>query len=98
MCTSCDRVCLSRLFNHELISKEKKIDVELQRKRYLRVLVNFLKKYVRLMVFVVSSYLGVNYLFVCCVLLKCVAYFIIFSHFNINKEHSLKKVGKKMPN
>ena len=56
---------------------------------------DFLKKYVKLLVFAASSYLGVNYLSVCFVLLKCVAYFVILSQFNINKEHSLKKVGKK---
>ena len=66
MCKNCGRVFIFRQFDHELIPKEKKIDAELKRKRYLKVLVDFLKKYVRLLVFVVSSYLGVNYLFVFC--------------------------------
>ena len=66
MSKNCGRVFIFRQFDHELIPKEKKIDAELKRKRYLKVLVDFLKKYVRLLVFVVSSYLGVNYLFVFC--------------------------------
>ena len=62
MCKNCGRVFIFRQFDHELIPKEKEIDAELKRKRYLKVLVDFLKKYVRLLVFMVSSYLGVNYL------------------------------------
>ena len=61
MYTSCDKVCVSKLFDHELIYiLKKKKDVELKRKRHLRVWVDFLKKYGRVLVFVVSSYLGVN--------------------------------------
>ena len=66
MCTNCGRVFVFRQFDHKLIPKEKKKDVELKRKRYLKVSVDFLKKEVRLLVFAISSYLGVNYLFVFC--------------------------------
>ena len=68
MCSNCGRVFIFRQFDHELIPKKKnkKKDVELKRKRYLKVLVDFLRKYVRLLFFTISSYLGVNYLFVFC--------------------------------
>ena len=76
MCTNCGRVFIFRQFDHELIPKKKK-NTELKKKKIFKSFGGFLKEICET-TGLYSFIIPWGKLFIC-VLLKCVAYFVILS-------------------
>ena len=77
MCTNCGRVFIFRQFDHELIPKKKKKNTELKKKKIFKSFGGFLKEICET-TGLYSFIIPWGKLFIC-VLLKCVAYFVILS-------------------